>query len=571
MIASQPVPPPVRPEHGPVRTVGELAARFGCATGETGVLSGEASAQASGANAGVELGGITVSSREVQEGDLFVALPGLNQHGAIYSDDARGRGAAAILTDPDGLADAARSGLPVLVLPELRSRLGDVAAWFFGTADSGVELFAVTGTNGKTSTVYILEAILRQLGVSVGLSSTAQRRFGSVELVSGLTTPEATDLHSLIARMSEAGVRAAAIEVSAQALSRHRVDGARFDVAGFTNLTHDHLDDYGDMETYLAAKAPLFQPEHARRAVICLDTPAGAELVAGAGIPVTTIATLPDATVPDGADRGPGAEDSADLDGADPAGSGTGGAAVPPAGADWLVEVTGEDPKGVRFVLRHPGDPADAGRELATSVSVIGRHMAANAGLAIAMLVEGGFDLDRIAEALDRDGGIRVHPPGRTERVSGNRGPTVYVDFGHSADAFAKTLDAVRKVTSGRVIMVFGADGDRDKTKRPDMARAAVWGSDLLIVTDHHPRFEDPASIRATLVAAARQARPEVETLEVADPKQAIREAVRRAREGDSILWAGPGHQNYRDIRGVHVPYSARAEARAALVESGWA
>jgi UDP-N-acetylmuramoyl-L-alanyl-D-glutamate--2,6-diaminopimelate ligase len=481
----------------------------------------------------------------VHPGDLFVALPGLNQHGATFAADARDRGAAAILTDPDGSATAVASGLPVIVLDSLRSRLGDVAAWFYGTAGSGVELFAVTGTNGKTSTVYILEAILNQLDVPVGLSSTAQRRFGKVELVSGLTTPEATELHSLIARMSEAGVRAAAIEVSAQALSRHRVDGAIFDVAGFTNLTHDHLDDYGDMETYLAAKAPLFQPEHARRAVICLDTPAGAELVASAGIPVVTIVTAPESAGV--TDIGAGTPETA-------------------PDADWLVEVTGEDSKGVYFTVRNRD-----GWSLSTSVSVIGRHMAANAGLAIAMLAEGGFELERIAETLTRDGGIRVHPPGRTERVSGNRGPTVYVDFGHSADAFAKTLDAIRKVTAGKVIMVFGADGDRDKTKRPAMARAAIEGSDLLIVTDHHPRFEDPQIIRTTLVESAREARPEVETIEVPNPKQAIREAVRRAKEGDSILWAGPGHQNYRDIRGVHVPYSARAEARAALVESGWA
>jgi UDP-N-acetylmuramoyl-L-alanyl-D-glutamate--2,6-diaminopimelate ligase len=473
---------------------------------------------------------LTVSSGDVQPGDLFVALPGLNQHGAGFATAARERGAAAVLTDSEGADAAIASGLPVLVLDDLRSRLGEVASWFFGTDDRDVELFAVTGTNGKTSTVYILEAILKQLDVPVGLSSTAQRRFGDVELVSGLTTPEATELHSLIARMSEAGVRAAAIEVSAQALSRHRVDGVVFDVAGFTNLTHDHLDDYGDMDAYLAAKAPLFQPEHSHRAVICLDTPAGDSLVAGAGVPVTTIASSDDKA------------------------------------ADWHVHVTGQDPKGVHFTVRNRD-----GWELSTSVSVIGRHMAANAGLAIAMLAEGGFDLDRIAEALRRDGGIRVHPPGRTERVSGNRGPTVYVDFGHSADAFAKTLDAVRQVTSGRVIMVFGADGDRDKTKRPDMARAAVEGSDLLFVTDHHPRFEDPQEIRTTLVEAARRARPDIETVEVPDPKQAIREAVRRAREGDSIRWAGPGHQNYRDIRGVHVPYSARAEARAALVESGWA
>jgi UDP-N-acetylmuramoyl-L-alanyl-D-glutamate--2,6-diaminopimelate ligase len=549
MTLSQPVPPPVRPERGPSRSLAEVAKRFGCVLGgsaqEVPADSSSKTPEGTSNLADVQLTGLTVSSSDVHPGDLFVALPGLNQHGATFAADARDRGAAAILTDSDGSATAGASGLPVIVLDSLRSRLGDVAAWFYGTADSGVELFAVTGTNGKTSTVYILEAILNQLDVPVGLSSTAQRRFGKVELVSGLTTPEATELHSLIARMSEAGVRAAAIEVSAQALSRHRVDGAVFDVAGFTNLTHDHLDDYGDMETYLAAKAPLFQPEHARRAVICLDTPAGAELVASAGIPVVTIATAP--------------ESAAVSD------SGAGTAETAPE-ADWLVEVTGEDSKGVYFTVSNRD-----GWALSTSVSVIGRHMAANAGLAIAMLAEGGFELERIAETLTRDGGIRVHPPGRTERVSGNRGPTVYVDFGHSADAFAKTLDAIRKVTAGKVIMVFGADGDRDKTKRPAMARAAIEGSDLLIVTDHHPRFEDPQIIRTTLVESAREARPDVETIEVPNPKQAIREAVRRAKEGDSILWAGPGHQNYRDIRGVHVPYSARAEARAALVESGWA
>jgi UDP-N-acetylmuramoyl-L-alanyl-D-glutamate--2,6-diaminopimelate ligase len=155
--------------------------------------------------------------------------------------------------------------------------------------------------------------------------------------------------------------------------------------------------------------------------------------------------------------------------------------------------------------------------------------------------------------------------------VTGETGPDVYVDFGHSPDAFLNTLAAVRKVTEGRVFMVFGADGDRDATKRPDMARVAAEGCDVLVVTDHHPRFEDPASIRKTLVESATAARPNLEIYEVSPPEAAIRKAVSLAQPGDAILWAGPGHQDYRDIRGVRTPYSARAEARAALKENGWA
>jgi UDP-N-acetylmuramoyl-L-alanyl-D-glutamate--2,6-diaminopimelate ligase len=184
------------------------------------------------------------------------------------------------------------------------------------------------------------------------------------------------------------------------------------------------------------------------------------------------------------------------------------------------------------------------------------------------MLLQAGFDFERIASAIA--GGIRAYLPGRTERVSGDTGPTVYVDFGHSPDAFLNTLAAVRKVTPGRVLMLFGADGDRDASKRPDMARVSAEGCDILVITDHHPRFEDPASIRKTLVDSARKARPELEIFEVSPPEAAIRKAVSLVGEGDAILWAGPGHQDYRDIRGVRTVYSARQEARDALREHGW-
>jgi UDP-N-acetylmuramoyl-L-alanyl-D-glutamate--2,6-diaminopimelate ligase len=231
--------------------------------------------------------------------------------------------------------------------------------------------------------------------------------------------------------------------------------------------------------------------------------------------------------------------------------------------ADYHVKVLEETPALTKFEVSAPN-----GEKLTSSIPIIGAHMAYNAALAVAMLVESGFEFAAVAKAIES--GVEAYLPGRTERVNSNAGPDVYVDFGHSPDAFLNTLAAVRKVTKGRVLMLFGADGDRDATKRPEMARVAANGSDILVITDHHPRFEDPASIRATLVAEAKAARPELEIHEVSPPEAAIRLAVSLVGPGDSILWAGPGHQDYRDIRGVRTVYSARAEARAALIEAGW-
>lgn len=525
------IPPVLRPEHPTPRPVAELANAFGL--------------RVVGSLDGVETTGVTLSAAEVQPGDLFVGVHGANRHGAEFAADAAERGAVAVLTDADGVAVAERSGLPVLVVDSPRAALGDVSAWVYRTNPDEAELpllFAVTGTNGKTSTSYILEGILKQLGLVTGLSSTAERHIGSLSVTSRLTTPEASEMHALLARMRESEVRAVAVEVSAQALSRHRVDGIVFDVVAFTNLSHDHLDDYADMEEYFQAKLPLFQPEHGRRGVVSLDTDWGHRVVQDSRIPVTTITVHPEVE------------------------------------AEWHVDILEAHAAYTEFRLTGP-----EGRELTTRVPLIGWHMAANAALAIVMLVEGGFELGAISHALEtnhrtyadeRDGtvvsAIECYLPGRTERVSGHAGPSVYVDFGHSPDAFLNTLAAVRQFTPGKVVMLFGADGDRDTTKRADMARVAAEGSDILVVTDHHPRFEDAASIRKTLVDAARAAFPEHEIHEVSPPEAAIRAAVALVGEGDSILWAGPGHQDYRDIQGVRTPYSARDEARAALREAGW-
>lgn len=524
-MSTQPsLPPVLRPDAPPQRALTDLAARFGTAT--------------RGSIDGVTLTGITLATADLRPGDVFVAIRGVNQHGAAFAATAAEKGAVAVVTDQDGADIAAETGLPIVVVDDPRGVLGALSAWVYGTgADDDLPLlFGTTGTNGKTSVTHLLEGILRQLGAVTGLSSTAERHIAGDVIISRLTTPEAYETHALLALMRERRVEAVAVEVSAQALSRRRVDGIVFDVAGFTNLSHDHLDDYADMTEYFEAKLPLFRPDRSRRAVISLDSAFGKDVVAASEVPVVTVGTPAIAADADEASR-----------------------------ADWVVTIDEERQRGTRFTMTGP-----EGRTLTTVVPVIGPHMAANAALAIVMLLEGGYAWERITEALIRDGRIDAYLPGRTELVSGEQGPAVYVDFGHTPDAFVKTLAAVRRVTPGRTLMLFGADGDRDATKRRDMGRTAVEGSDILVITDHHPRFEDPTSIRATLIAGARDAQPDAEIHEFSPPETAIVASVGMVEEGDAILWAGPGHQDYRDIRGVRTPYSARELARRALRDAGW-
>jgi len=479
---------------------------------------------------------VAVSDAEILPGGLFAALPGRLGHGADHTAAAVVAGAVAVLTDDDGAARASASGLPVLVTTDPRRRLGPLAARVHGTDSGGPRLLGVTGTNGKTTTVHVLDAVLRQLGLPSGLSSTAERRSRDVAVASRLTSPEATELHALLARMAEDGVHTAALEVSAQALTRHRVDGIRFDVVGFTNLSHDHRDDYPTPETYLEAKLELFDPARAARGVVLLDSPAGRRVAARSGVPVTTIATGDDGD-----------------------------------GADWHLQVTATTASSTAFVLEGPD-----GRVLRSSVPLIGRHMAADAALALVMLVEAGHDVADLQEAVAR--GVEVTVPGRTLEVSGADGPRVYTDFSHTPDSVAKTLEALRTVTDGRLVVVIGADGDRDPSKREPMGRAAAERADLVVVTDHHPRTEDPAQIRRALVTGARTAvearrerRDRLPTVvELAEPSAAIRRAVRDVGTGDTVLWVGPGDTDYRVVGTEDLPYSPRRDARAALREAGW-
>ena len=530
------IPPILRPEHVVPVGLQNFAEHFGL----------PASAATDSENvASVELTGISMNTNDLRFGDLFVAMPGLKTHGAKFIAKAVANGAVAVVTDAAGLqiidgfkntdGVVSQANLPVLLLENPRAHLGDLAAYVYGNVAGNLpKIFGTTGTNGKTSTSYLLEGILRQIGEVTGLTSTAERHIAGEVIVSRLTTPESPEMQALIARMREHGVSSVAIEVSAQALSQLRVDGIHFDVVGFTNLSHDHFDDYPNFETYLKAKVALFTPERASVGVVSLDSRFGADFVAASKIPTVTISSNP---------------------------------AVP---ADWNVTITEQQTTHTGFELSGPN-----GEVVVSSVPLIGAHMAANGALAVVMAVLAGFDWRLIAERI-KDG-INAFLPGRTEMVNTPNsatgavsGPAVYVDFGHSPDAFLHTLQSLRTVTKGRLFMVFGADGDRDASKRPDMARISAENCDVLVITDHHPRFENPVTIRETLMIAARAAKPELELYEVSPPEQAIRKAVSLAEPGDSILWAGPGHQDYRDIQGKRTPYSARQEARDALKEQGW-
>lgn len=514
------LPPVLRPSDPPTVPLVDVAAHLGIAARDD--LDG------------VFARGVTLATADLRAGEVFVAVRGVHRHGAEFAPDAIAKGAVAVVTDADGAALLAGADVPVLVVDDPRAVLGDLSALVYGTgADAALPpLLAVTGTNGKTSVTHLMEGMLQGLGVVTGLSSTAERHIAGEVIPSRLTTPEASEMHALIGLMRERNVDAILVEVSAQALTRHRVDGLHFDVAGFTNLSHDHLDDYRDMAEYLAAKAALFTSARARRAVICVDQPSGVEIAATADIPVTTVVTPAIA------------ED-------------------PSVSADWTVEIVSETPTGTTFTLAGP-----AGR-LTTTVPVIGPHMASNAGLAIVMLLEAGWQWSALVDLIDGER-IDAHLPGRIQRLSGGRGPALYLDFGHSPDAFAKTLDAVRRVTPGRVIMVCGANGDRDTTKRADMGAAAALGSDILVVTDQHPRSEDPATIRRALIDGARASRPDAVIHEVTPPEDAIAAAVSLAGDGDAILWAGPGHQHYREIAGIRTPFDAVGAAQDALRRGGW-
>ena len=479
--------------------------------------------------------GVTLSSRAVRPGDLYAALPGSRTHGAQYAEQAARAGAVAVLTDPAGAGPAAAAGVPVAVVAEPRAVLGSLAAWLYGEPAAKLLTLGVTGTNGKTTSTTLLDAALRAAGRRTGLVGTVELRAGGLRIPSTGTTPEAPDLHALLAVMVERGVTVCSMEISSHALAQHRVDGLVVDVAAFTNLSRDHLDFHGSMEAYFAAKASLFTPEHSRRGVVCVDDEAGARLAASVTrVPVATVATRPGAA----------------------------------AAADWRVVSDGLD---AGLPVARVAGPAGIDIELRSPLP--GRFNLANTLLALAVLVEAGLDAEHAAKALAVAGPV----PGRMERV-GEPGrppgaPLAVVDFAHSPDAVDQALAALHGAAPGAggpLVVVLGAGGDRDREKRPLMGAAAARGADVVVVTDDNPRSEDPAAIRAALLDGARReaAAGGATVLEVPGRAEAIAQGVRRAWGGGVVLVAGKGHEQGQEVAGVVHPFDDRTALRAALDEA---
>lgn len=487
---------------------------------------GDVTLDAADSARGVVVPAVSQDSRTVEPGGLYAALPGSRVHGADFAGRVE---VGVILTDPEGLARVRGQGVsvPVIVVPHPRSVLGAVSARVYGTGEEALGLLGVTGTNGKTTTTFLLDALFRALGVRSGLIGTIATRVGDSEIPSVRTTPEAPDLHRLLATMRGAGATWCAMEVSSHAIAQHRVDGALFDVAGFTNLSQDHLDFHRDMEDYFAAKAALFTPEHARAGVVVVDDRWGRRLVAEAGVPVTTLRTLG-------------------------AGEGTGDA------ADGAFVVT---PTGGRDYLLRGRTRAGLAAEIRGASPLAGTFNITNTALALVMLLEAGFGERELADAA---AALEVVVPGRMETVS-ESGPTALVDYSHTPDAITAALGSLSG--SGRpLVIVVGAGGERDHGKRPAMGAAAARGADAVIVTDDNPRSEDAAEIRAAVLSGAQGAAdPDTRVEEVADRRSAIARAVALAGDSGTVLVAGKGHETGQDFGDRVEPFDDRRATRDAI------
>lgn len=447
--------------------------------------------------------GVSNRSGEIQPGDLYAAVPGARTHGARFAAAAAAAGARAVLTDEQGRALAAQIAIPVIVVPNVAAVLGAVSAAVYGHPVDQLTILGVTATSGKTTTAYLIRAGLTAAGIASGLLGTVETLIGDRVIAhvpgSSFTTPEAPDLHALLAVMVQAGLTHVVMEVSSHALQIGRVGGVRYAVAGFGNLSQDHLDFHHSMEEYFAAKAKLFDGRAARH-VVNIDDPYGIRIAQLA--PEHTITISPSG-----------------------------------ASADWRAGPT--QPQSLQQLAFHASGPN--GQSADVELQLAGSFNIANALMAMAML-----DVVGIPAAVSATGFAVVQVPGRMQLIDQGQDFLAVVDYAHKPAAVEAALAALRPQTQGKLIVVLGCGGDRDRAKRPIMGAVGARQCDILIVTDDNPRSEDPASIRAEMLAGALEvpAAQRAIVREIADRHQAITDAVRSAAPGDIVLVAGKGHEH---------------------------
>ena len=477
--------------------------------------------------------GVSVDSGDTAPGELFAGLPGFTVHGARFAAEAVACGAVVVLTDAEGsrIVHETAPGTPVLICDDPRAVVGPLSAEVYHHPARGLITTAVTGTNGKTTTSYFLDAILSAHVGACMVAGTVELRVGERSVESPRTTVEAPVLQRMMALAVEEGVGAASLEASSHAIVLHRLDGFAVDVAGFTNLQRDHLDFHKTMEGYLEAKAQLFTPEHARRGVVCVDDQWGAALAAEAPIEIDRLRAYPG-----------------------------------DAPADWWVSdaAVSLTDSATTFTLHGPD-----GEQIEASCPLPGLVNVQNAALALVMAIRAGVPTATATEALAGAHNI----PGRMQRISqrDTRRGLCIVDFAHTPDAMELALKAVRPITPGRLIVVFGSDGDRDQGKRPMLGEVCARLADVLVVTDENPRSEDPQLIRNAILDGVRSVRPDLENVEEITTWRgdAVRRGVELCGPDDTVIVTGKGHEPFLEMAGDFIRYND-APVMAEAVEEKW-
>jgi UDP-N-acetylmuramoyl-L-alanyl-D-glutamate--2,6-diaminopimelate ligase len=465
------------------------------------------------------VGGIAYDSGAVQPGDLFVAVVGLSNDGHAYAGRALAAGAAAVCVErPLDL------GVPELIVTDARRALARVAASFYDRPSEDLLLLGVTGTNGKTTTAYLLQSILDAAGHTTGLIGTIETRIAGEARPGVRTTPESLDLQRLLAEMRTRGVDAAAMEVTSHALVLHRIEGVRLASAAFTNLTQDHLDFHADMNEYFAAKRSLFVPESVAAGATNLDDPYGRKLL---DAPVEML----------------GFGLSAD--------------------ADVRAHDVSASPSGSEFVVATPAG------ELEVATTLVGGFNVSNCLAACATALQAHIEPGAIEEGIARLRAV----PGRFEAVDRGQPFAVVVDYAHTPDSLDNVLGEARRValrSGGRVLCLFGCGGDRDRAKRPLMGAVAARLADIVVVTSDNPRSEDPDAIIGHILEGVVAARADGADAVIADRREAIARALALAAPGDVVVLAGKGHESGQQLADRTIPFDDRSVAARELEALGW-
>ena len=483
-------------------------------------------------NTDPEIESVHYRAQEVEPGGLFVAIAGHAADGHDFIETAIKKGAVAVVSQKE-----INSEIPNIQVVDTRQALADVAAWFYGRPSEQLTVIGITGTNGKTTTAYLVESILKQAGYSVGVIGTINYRYAGKRFDNPITTPESLDLQRILAEMLRAGVSHVVMEASSHAIDLYRIRSCWFDVAVFINLSQDHLDFHGDMESYWASKKRLFSdyllagPKKDQAvAVINCNSSKGKELAGSLQVPAIKIGAGPGNTVR-------AVSTKCDLHG-----------------------ITGE--------IEIPGGQFNLKSALVGVHNLENILCAAGVGLAL------NLSTDNLKSGLNAVAVI----PGRLERIENDSGRFVYVDYAHTPDALENVIRALRAVTADRIICVFGCGGDRDTEKRPQMGEIAARLSDLAVITSDNPRTEEPMAIIDHILEGARQIngrrysptdlqhgfKEKGYTVEV-DRQRAIRLGINVSRSGDTVLIAGKGHETYQILGTSKIDFDDREEARKAL------